>query len=63
MVVNGVTVPFAPGSLLQYLEREGFNLSQIVVERNLEIITREHFDEVALAPEDEINILHFMGGG
>ena len=63
MTINGKPEPYEPVTLLQYLERKGYNLQRVVVERNMEIITRERFGEVTLQPEDEINILHFMGGG
>ena len=63
MRVNGKIVEYAPLTLLDYLRREGFNPAYVVVERNREIITRERFGDVALCPEDEINILRFMGGG
>ena len=64
MTVNGKQVDLnAPTTLLDYLLREGYNLSHVVVERNMEIITRERFGETTLGPDDEINILRFMGGG
>jgi thiamine biosynthesis protein ThiS len=63
MRINGKLVEYEPLTLLEYLEREGYNPAHVVVERNREIITRERFGEVALDPEDEINILRFMGGG
>lgn len=63
MTINGIPEPHEPVTLLQYLEQKGYNTQRIVVERNMEIITRERFGEVTLQPEDEINILHFMGGG
>jgi sulfur carrier protein len=63
MKINGKSVEYRPMTLLAYLEQNGYNPLQVVAERNMEIVTREHFGEVTLAPEDEINILHFMGGG
>jgi thiamine biosynthesis protein ThiS len=69
MTVNGKPVEYEPVTLLDYLLREGFNPSHVVVERinasadAPEIITRERFGEVTLAEGDEINILRFMGGG
>jgi len=64
MTVNGKKIEInSPITLLVYLEREGYNPSHVVIERNLEIITRERFGEVTLGDADEINILRFMGGG
>jgi len=63
MLINGKQVEYQPMSLLDYLQQAGFNSSWVVVEKNREIITRERFGEITLAPDDEINILRFMGGG
>ncbi len=63
MLVNGKKVEYESISLLQYLQQEGFNPAHVVVERGGEILTRERFASVMLADSDEINILHFMGGG
>ena len=63
MIVNGKTVEYEAITLLEYLRREGFDPSHVVVERGREIVTRERFGEVMLGEGDEINILRFMGGG
>ncbi|MDR2525753.1 MAG: sulfur carrier protein ThiS [Oscillospiraceae bacterium] len=63
MKVNGETVEDFGGNLLAFLEENGYRPQHVVCERNGEIITGEHFAETALAPTDDINILHFMGGG
>ncbi|MCL1952212.1 MAG: sulfur carrier protein ThiS [Oscillospiraceae bacterium] len=63
MTVNGKIVEYEPVALLDYLQREGYNPSHVVIERNMEIITRERFGEITLERDDEINILRFMGGG
>ena len=64
MLINGKKVDIPPGeTLLSYLEQQGYNPSHVVVEKGREIITRERFGEITLAPDDEINILRFMGGG
>ena len=63
MRVNGKAVEYEPLTLLEYLRREGYDPAHVVVELGREIITRERFGEVTPGPEDEINILRFMGGG
>jgi thiamine biosynthesis protein ThiS len=35
----------------------------IVIEHNLEIVAREQYGEVKVAPGDKIEIVHFVGGG
>lgn len=63
MKVNGKQVEYTAGTLLDLLQREGYNPERVVVERAREIITKEQFSSVMLAQDDEINVLHFMGGG
>jgi thiamine biosynthesis protein ThiS len=63
MTVNGTEVPYQPMTLLAFMEHNGYNPLQVVAERNMEIITRDAFGQTRLEPGDEINILHFMGGG
>jgi len=63
MKVNGKEIAFAPATLLEYLLQQQYDPVRVVVERNMEIVTKERFGEIMLAEEDEINILQFMGGG
>ena len=63
MKVNGKEIMFASMTLLEYLLRQQYDPARVVVERNMEIITKERFEEVTLAEDDDINILQFMGGG
>jgi sulfur carrier protein len=63
MLVNGKQVEYHAGTLLEYLQQQGYRLDCVVVERSGEIITREQFANVQLRTDDTLNILHFMGGG
>jgi len=64
MTVNGKKIEISePIILLDYLQQAGYNPSHVVVERNMQIITRERFGETTLGEADNINILRFMGGG
>jgi len=64
MMVNGKKTEIElPITLLDYLQQAGYNPSHVVVERNMEIITRERFGETTLGEDDKINVLRFMGGG
>ena len=49
--------------ILAYLERAGFDPKRVVVERNLEIIPQDRLDAVKLETGDQVEILHFVGGG
>ena len=63
MRVNGKEVCYEPVTLLEYLRRGGYDPGHVVIERNMEIITKERFGEIVPDSNDEINILQFMGGG
>src|SRR5690349_1515768 len=45
------------------LESLGLDPAKIAVERNLEIVPRSAYGEVALTHGDRLEIVHFIGGG
>ena len=51
------------GTLLELLEREGYDISRIAVEKNGEIITKSKYDTEILCDSDRIEIVSFVGGG
>jgi thiamine biosynthesis protein ThiS len=62
--VNGEVREFdAPISVLTLAEKLGLNPRQVAVERNREIVPKSAYGNVALAAGDEIEIVHFIGGG
>jgi thiamine biosynthesis protein ThiS len=62
--VNGEAreVP-APATVAELLKRLGLDTRKVAVERNLEIVPRSTYAEVALAAGDRLEIVHFIGGG
>jgi thiazole synthase len=50
-------------SLRALLESLGLDPAKIAVERNLEIVPRSTYADVALANGDRLEIVHFIGGG
>jgi len=52
-----------PVSVRGLLESLGLDPAKIAVERNLEIVPRSTYGEVALAQGDRLEIVHFIGGG
>jgi thiazole synthase len=62
--VNGdlrhVTVGLTLAGMLHEL---GLDPRKVAVERNLEIVPRGTFDEVAVQEGDRLEIVHFVGGG
>lgn len=64
MVVNGKAENLAqPISIADYLKQNDYQVQQVVVERNYEIISQENYESVMLQPEDIVEILSFVGGG
>ncbi|MEQ8379728.1 sulfur carrier protein ThiS [Parvibaculum sp.] len=52
-----------PMTVLGLVESFGLKPQKIAVERNLEIVPRSAYGEVALAEGDRIEIVNFVGGG
>jgi thiazole synthase len=50
-------------SVRSLLESLGLDPAKIAVERNLEIVPRSTYGDVALAHGDRLEIVHFIGGG
>ena len=61
--INGEKTDAAGMSVACFLEREGYDSARVVVERNLEILPREAFDQTAIMDEDVLEILCLVGGG
>src|ERR1700748_3475509 len=52
-----------PLSVKGLLESLGLDPAKIAVERNLEIVPRSTYDQVAVGQGDRLEIVHFIGGG
>ena len=50
-------------NIRQLLEHLELPTERIAVERNRSVVPRSQWDAVALAAEDEIEVVHFVGGG
>ncbi len=61
--INGKEKEIAGQNLLEYLKEAGYRPERVVVERNLEILTREELGNIFIQDEDTIEVLEFMGGG
>jgi len=64
IMVNGDErlVP-GPATLLDLLDRLGLDPRTVVVELNREIVRRPRLGETSLAEGDEVELVHFVGGG
>ena len=64
VTINGETESFAKQcSVAEMLAARGHDAQRIVVERNGEILPREHFSQTVLCEGDCLEIVHFVGGG
>jgi thiamine biosynthesis protein ThiS len=64
ITVNGEHRAVAQGAtLLVLLDALDLDPRAVVVERNRAIVRRPRLGEVALAPGDAIELVHFVGGG
>ena len=61
--INGETISINNVSIYDYLEKEGYQLEKVVVEKNLEIIPRDQWKSNMIQDEDTIEVLSFVGGG
>ena len=64
ITVNGEAreIP-GPATVADLLARIGLDLRKVAVERNLEIVPRSTYAATALAAGDQLEIVHFIGGG
>lgn len=53
----------APISVAGLLEALGLDMRKVAVERNMEIVPRSTYAATLLAEGDELEIVHFIGGG
>lgn len=64
LTVNGESRDFAaPLSVTQLLAVIGLEMRKVAVELNEEIVPRSRYRETALSTGDQIEIVHFIGGG
>lgn len=64
IIVNGEHRRVSAGiNLLQLAEELGLIPEKLAVERNLEVVPRSTLGQVIVEDGDEIEIVHFVGGG
>ena len=64
ITLNGQSRHLEAGrSVRGLLEELGLDPAKIAVERNLEIVPRSTYDQVAVSDGDRFEIVHFIGGG
>ena len=64
VTINGDPQTLSDGvTIADVVTHLGLNLRRIAVEVNREIIAREQYNARSLAEGDEVEIVHFVGGG
>ncbi len=64
MIINGDSHSCGEGlTIATLISGLGLNQRRVAVEVNREIVPRGRYDTHALADGDEIEIIHFVGGG
>ena len=62
--LNGELRQIAPGlSLAQLVSDIGLDPTKVAVERNREIVPRSTLAQVSVGDGDQLEIVHFVGGG
>lgn len=64
ITVNGAARPVDAGQTVAILlDALGLDRRKVAVERNEAIVPRSRYDTTELAPGDQLEIVHFIGGG
>lgn len=63
MIVNGKDMNFENITILRLLENLNLDMNKVVVEVNLDIVSKEDYTEYLLNKEDKVEIISFVGGG
>ncbi|HIJ84818.1 MAG: thiazole-phosphate synthase [Magnetococcales bacterium] len=64
ITLNGEITQLAePITIAELILHLGFDPNRVAVERNLEVAKRGRFAEISLADGDQVEIVHFIGGG
>lgn len=63
VTVNGEKVQASGQTIAEYLNNAGYNAERVVVELNLQIVSKEKYSEHILKKDDSVEILNFVGGG
>lgn len=64
ILINGEEVrDFDQKLLSEYLDFKSYNCSRVAVEINRRIVPKKEYDKTILHDRDEVEIVHFVGGG
>lgn len=63
LTINGQPQDFASTNLAQLIEHLGMKQDRVAVELNRNIVPRDQWAVTDLAEGDQLEIVHFVGGG
>ena len=63
LTINGQEQDFGPITLAQLVEQLGMKQDRVAVELNRNIVPRDQWAETHLSEGDQLEIVHFVGGG
>ena len=63
ITLNGEARNIRAATVAELLREIGLDTRKVAVERNEEIVPRSTYAAAALAPGDQLEIVHFIGGG
>lgn len=63
IILNGEPRQVRAGSIADLVASLGLDVKKVAVERNRDIVPRSTLGDVALAENDVLEIVHFVGGG
>lgn len=64
ITVNGRQVKLEKEmTVLEFLEKEGYQITRIAVEKNGEIVPKRTYNDVLIHSKDVLEVVSFVGGG
>jgi thiamine biosynthesis protein ThiS len=63
LIINGREQDFPSTTLAQLVEHLGMKQDRVAVELNRSIVPRDQWATTSLADGDQLEIVHFVGGG
>ncbi|MGD0946135.1 MAG: sulfur carrier protein ThiS [Candidatus Binatia bacterium] len=64
VIINGEAQTLSGGlTVADLISQLGLNQRRVAVEMNREIVAREHYGDRVLREGDQVEIVHFVGGG
>jgi thiamine biosynthesis protein ThiS len=63
LTINGQVHEYSPLTLTDLIEQLGMKQDRVAVELNRDIVPRDRWTETHLAEGDQLEIVHFVGGG